>query len=208
VSRPTTCAARPVLRATQRALVLAAGLAVAGCASTSVTLTPPVPQASSCQASTEQLTALVLWGVEWRPDQKDVPRRELAAEQGIKSFFGGSSCFTRADVRRVPSTSVAQSEQVPRLAATAQNRPDRVLVITVHELGPVLRLLSSWALVEGGTEVVLDVSEHDLTRAMPPQEFKVHWQNGGPGVIKGVASLPADMEAALTASLKPTTVSK
>jgi hypothetical protein len=33
------------------------------------------------------------------------------------------------------------------------------------ELGPVVKLLSSWALVEGGTEVVLDISGYDLKHA-------------------------------------------
>jgi len=31
----------------------------------------------------------------------------------------------------------------------------------------------------------------------------VHWAHGGPGVIKGVATLPQDMQAALAAGLQP-----
>jgi hypothetical protein len=30
----------------------------------------------------------------------------------------------------------------------------------------------------------------------------VRWKNGGPGVVKGVASLPADMRAALQVALE------
>ncbi|MEK6786594.1 MAG: hypothetical protein AABY61_14045 [Nitrospirota bacterium] len=73
----------------------------------------------------------------------------------------------------------------------------------LHELGPVIKLLSSLALVEGGTEVVLQVAEY-----IPPAEalnrtFTVHWRNGGPGVVKGVATLPKDMQAALVMGLQP-----
>lgn len=38
---------------------------------------------------------------------------------------------------------------------------------------------------------------------MQPRAFTVHWRHGGPGVVKGVASLPADMDAALRAGLQP-----
>ena len=76
-------------------------------------------------------------------------------------------------------------------------------MIVVRELGPIVRILSSVALVEGGTEVVLDISEYRTEATRPSQEFSVHWQRGCPGVIKGVASLPADIEAALVASLRP-----
>lgn len=77
------------------------------------------------------------------------------------------------------------------------------MLIAVRELGPVVRLLSSAALVEGSTHVVLDVTEYSPPASTNPREFSVNWQNGGPGVIKGVSSLPADMEAALAAALQP-----
>lgn len=38
---------------------------------------------------------------------------------------------------------------------------------------------------------------------IPTRTFTVRWQNGGPGVIKGVVSLPQDMRAALITALQP-----
>jgi hypothetical protein len=184
-------------------LPLAAGLLASACASTSVTFTPAAPPASLCQAKSEHTSVLVLWALRWRPDQKDVPLREVAAEQGITHFFSTSGCFAQAEVRRTTFEAVSAEEQLQRLIASADRKPDRVLVIVIRELGPVVKLLSSVALVEGGTEVVLNVSEYGARSAPPSQAFSVHWQSGGPGVVKGVASLPADMEAALTASLRP-----
>jgi len=78
-----------------------------------------------------------------------------------------------------------------------------VVTITVRELGPVVKLLSSASLVEGGTEVVLQITARSLAPARAAQAFTVHWRNGGPGVVKGVASLPSDMSAALRSGLQP-----
>jgi hypothetical protein len=80
-----------------------------------------------------------------------------------------------------------------------------VVTIGVRELGPVVKLLSSAALVEGGTEVVLQVSARSPQPVSQVREFAVHWRNGGPGVVKGTASLPNDMSAALRSGLQPAT---
>lgn len=149
------------------------------------------------------MSALVLWAPQWRPDQKDVPFREAAAQEGINRFFESSECFARTEVRRVAAESLGQPEQLQRVVATAQRKPDRVLIIVVRELGPVVKLLSSASLVEGGTEVVLDIREYGANGSGTSAAYSVRWQNGGPGVIKGVASLPQDMHAALLAGLKP-----
>ncbi len=79
---------------------------------------------------------------------------------------------------------------------------DLLLVLTVRELGPTVKLLSSAALVEGGTEVVVDVAVYRPGRREPDREFSIRWQDGGPGVVKGVQTLPADMAAALKAGLQ------
>ena len=63
--------------------------------------------------------------------------------------------------------------------------------------------MSSAALVDGGTEVLLSISVYSPQSAAELRQFTVHWQDGGPGVVKGVASLPADMRAALQAGLQP-----
>ena len=186
------------------AAVLAACASTTG--TTTVTLTPS-PQAPVCDRTA---TALVLWAPQWRPDQKDVAQREAAAAAGLARFIDTSGCFARAQVRRLADTSAASVDaQAGTAAAEAFSQ---VVVIRVRELGPVVRLLSSVALVEGGTEVVLHVSTRSLRPAgvagPAAREFTVHWQQGGPGVVKGVASLPADMQAALAAGLQPEAAAK
>jgi len=169
---------------------------LAACASTTVTLTP-TPQTPVCEHSAN---ALVLWMPLWRPDQKDVAAREAAAAAGLSSFFSSSGCFARTELRRVSSLSPAAT---PAEQGTPDGLFNTVVTITVRELGPVVKLLSSASLVEGGTEVVLQITARSLAPARAAQAFTVHWRNGGPGVVKGVASLPSDMSAALRSGLQP-----
>jgi len=174
--------------------VLSIAAVLAGCASTSVTVQPS-PQAPVCNATSP---ALVLWAPHWRPDQKDVAAREEAASTGLNNFLAQSGCFASTDLRRVPSLEAsAVSAQLKRAEASRF----KVVGIEVRELGPLVKLLSSAALVEGGTEVFLRVTEHSPDSGAALRVFTVHWKNGGAGVVKGVASLPADMQAALSAAL-------
>jgi hypothetical protein len=87
--------------------------------------------------------------------------------------------------------------------APANGQFDKVIAITLRELGPVIKLLSSPVLIDGGTEVMLQVAEYISPGDVQTRAFTVRWQNGGPGVIKGVATLPQDMQAALVMGLQP-----
>lgn len=169
---------------------------LAACAATDVTFTPS-PQAPVCD---REATALVLWSPQWRADQKDVAAREDAAAAGLGSFFAGSACFARAELRRVSDLGPLT---VASEVANAGGRFGSVVTIAVRELGPVVKLFSSAALVDGGTEVVLQVGTRSPRTDGPARAFTLHWRNGGPGVVKGVAGLPGDMSAALRAGLQP-----
>jgi hypothetical protein len=171
---------------------------LAACASTNVTLSPS-PQAPVCDRSA---SAVVLWAPQWRPDQKDVAAREEAAASGLSSFFASSGCFARTELRRVSSLNPLEVNS--ELGASG-GQFGAVVTIAVRELGPVVKLLSSASLVEGGTEAVLQVTSRRLQPSSQAREFTVHWRHGGPGVVKGVASLPSDMSAALRSGLQPAT---
>jgi hypothetical protein len=179
---------------------------LAGCASTEVGVSGNAPAAPLCQLHGQVLSALILWGPAWRPDQKDVPERETAAQRGLDGFFASSGCFARFEVRRMSAQDLAAARgdlQLLSFARASAPAPDRVIVVTVRELGPVVKLLGSAALVEGGTEVVLDVRAVDARSGASLADFRTRWQNGGAFVIKGVASLSGDMSAALAAALSP-----
>ena len=195
-----------VLRMSRLAPLCVLALAVIGCASTRFEASGSTPARCLCQIPGEQVSAIVLWGPQWRPDQKDVPLREAAAERGVERFFTSSGCFATARVfRRVddrPALELSPAD-VRALAAAQPSAPSRALFITVHELGPIVKLFGSPALVEGGTEVVLDIRSTIPATGESLAEFRAHWQNGGPWVLKGVATLEQDIGAALQAALEP-----
>jgi hypothetical protein len=176
-----------------------------GCASTKVDTTGATLQEPLCRAGAGKVSALVYWGPQWRPDQKEPERREAAALRGIESFLTDSACVARSDVRRLPGERMAEvpsDEALLKLAAAASPRPDRVLVIVVRELGPILRI-GIPSVVEGGTEVVLELRLLDVPASSVQANVRTHWSNGGTFVIKGVGSLERDMSAALAAALTP-----
>lgn len=180
-----------------RTLYAAASITLwaAACSSIRVQMTPPKPAQKICQNSGENLNALVLWRPQWRPDQKEPATREAAAQQGLKDFLRASRCFNSAKLERTDATSVADYLRSPT------TRAQKYLHITVRELGPVVRVFSSLALLEGGTEVVLEIEISDAM-AVGTEKYRVHWQDGGPWTLKGVQTLSADMTAALVASLE------
>ena len=178
------------------AIALCIATLLAGCASTTVEIQPS-SQPAICAAAE---TALVLWAPRWRPDQKAVATREEAAAAGLRDFFASSGCFAQTELRKVAELSASS---VRAQLAGVPVAYSKLVGIEVRELGPTVKLFSSASLVEGGTEVVLRVVEYSSQAAAEQRSFIVHWRNGGAGVVKGVASLPADLQAALRAGLLP-----
>ena len=188
-----------------RLLAVSMALAIAGCASVRYESTGRTPDAPVCQRPGAALVALVVWEPRWRADQKDVPDREIAAARGIERHFAGSTCYATAHVIRADPARPISALDGDGAAALARAQPspsDRVVLLTVRELGPVLRIGGPGA-IEGGTEVVIDVRVHDVAGTREIADFRAHWRHGGPGVIKGVRTLGEDMAAALAAAFVP-----
>ena len=179
--------------------------ALLGCASTKVETSGAGMKDPLCDGGVKR-SALVYWGPQWRPDQKEPALREAAAQRGIEQFFAGLSCVALVAMRRMSSGDIPSDAELLRLAGGAA-APDRVVLIVVRELGPKL-VIGIPAIVEGGTEVLIDVRVLDVRSAQTLADARTHWQNGGTFVIKGVRSLDQDMSAALAAALMPAAVSR
>lgn len=182
-------------------------LTVVGCASTKtkVDYIGDIPPTSICQTSSESLSALILWQTNWRFDQKDVPQRELALQQGLQHFFIQSGCFSTYELKRLRSSKNYQIPNFTELLTQASSfkpRFNRIIVVTVSELGPVVRILSSTSLVEGATEVVFDIVATNVDAGTPIANFRLRWENGGSMILKGVESLPQDVSAAMHAAMQ------
>ena len=70
----------------------------------------------------------------------------------------------------------------------------------MRELGPRLTI-GIPAIVEGGTEVLIDVRLLAPKGSESLANAQMRWRNGGAFVIKGVKTLDRDMSAALEALL-------
>lgn len=171
-----------ITQVTRLALV---ALAVTGCTSAvTVDITPAIDR-TLCR---QDATAEIWWTTRWRADQKDVAQREVAAEQGIQQFLSKPGCYASTVLHRGSPANMGAPPGAVRIA------------LIVRELGPTLRIGSSLALVDGATEVVFDIETTHEPRI--PQRITVRWRDGGPGTVKGVASLPADMAAALATAFR------
>ena len=179
-------------------------VAAGGCATTHVETSGSVGrQQAVCEASGEHFSGLVLWWPQWRPDQKDVALREAAAQQGLEQFFAESQCFSKVKLLRPGIGDLAggvSDQEALRLAQASPLIADKVIIIKVRELGPVVKLLASLRLVEGGTEVVLDTRVLDVRTGALIGDRQTHWKNGGAFVVKGVQTLDQDMRSALQAA--------
>lgn len=176
--------------------------ALSGCASTTIDVTGQALQAPLCgraSAASASASVAVLWGPLWRPDQKEPPLREAAALKGLQQFFATQRCLTDVAIQRIAIP--AQGELLSDaalldMAKTLTPHANKVILIVVRELGPKLRI-GLPTLVEGGTEVVVDVRVVDAQRQTREATVQTHWQKGGPFYVKGVKSLDQDMQAAL-----------
>ncbi len=178
---------------------------LAGCATTQVKIAGSPLKQPLCSAKTPAVTTEVFWGTQWRENQKEPALREAAALRGIQDFISRTNCITVAGIHRLPANKALNSdEELFRLASTSTPKPERVLLIVVRELGPRL-VIGLPVIVEGGTEVVIDVRVLNSQTSESLSNVQTVWRNGGTFVIKGVKTLDQDMSAALSATLLPNT---
>ena len=127
--------------------------------------------------------------------------REAAALRGIQDFLSRSGCLSVVAIHRLTTEQAwASNEELIRLASISNFKPARIVLVVVRELGPRL-LIGIPVIVEGGTEVVVEVHVLDARTSQLLANTQVTWRNGGPFVIKGIKTLDQDMSAALAATL-------
>lgn len=162
-----------------------------GCASTRVSHTGTSLGSSLCELAPAPIPTVVAWEPRWRKDQKEPQLREEAAARGIDLFVSRATCLRVLSIQRVQaSAEPTAKDSEPRLA----------ILVGVRELGPTVTI-GGPGVVAGGTEVVLDLRVADLRQGTVIMEGTTTWRDGGTLVIKGVATLPQDMAAALEAAL-------
>jgi hypothetical protein len=174
---------------------------VLGCASTKVETTGWQLKEPLCRAGKPAVSTLVYWGLQWRPDQKKPQLREAAALRGIQDFLNRAGCIAVTGIQRLSwAEHPPSNEELLHLASKSTPAPERVLFIVVRELGPRL-VIGIPAILEGGTEVLIDVRVLDPQTSEALASTRTLWRNGGKFVIKGVKTLDQDMSSALSSVL-------
>jgi len=172
-----------------------------GCASTKVEVGGKPLKEPLCRAGGQPTSVLVYWTTQWRADQKEPELREAAAHRGLEDFFSRTNCLSVVATERLsPGQALPDDEEVVRLAARRGTLPDRIVLVAVRELGPKLTI-GIPVIVEGGTEVLIDVRVLDPVPPRALADVQTLWRNGGTFVVKGVKTLDRDMSAALNATL-------
>ncbi len=180
------------------------GLLVAGCATTTVQTSGTALRHPMCRADGIKPTAALYWMPQWRADQKEPQVREALAERGVVRFVAQQACLHITDAQRLAGEggSVPDNAELLGRASEARPVPELAVLVVVRELGPRL-LIGLPTLVEGGTEVVIDVRLLRLSTAEMLLDSRIQWRNGGAFVIKGIGSLDTDLAAALSSALEP-----
>ena len=171
-----------------------------GCAATRVTTHVVGNRPPLCQAQATSQTALILWGTAWRENQKEVALREEMASRAITRYFNTSLCFSKVEVLKSAAgreaVGLSDAEALKFVASTG-GRYDKVILVRVEELGPLVIIYLSPILWEGGTEVVLRVRVLNVNTSALETDVAVHWKNSGAFVLKGTKTLERDLQAAL-----------
>lgn len=166
---------------------------IIGCASHSVMIRPGHDNLPLCatKSGLMRTPTWVFWRTQWRSNQKDVRLRERAAQQGIESYFAHSRCYQMVALQR--------TESGQDLAMDIKPNGRMRIWIVIKELGPWVKIFHSPWLLEGGTEVLLEVAVQPANSRNAPATAEIRSIQGGPWVIMGVKNLPEDLRTALAA---------
>jgi hypothetical protein len=185
-------------------LLFGAGLLtifLVACSTTQISMHAVGTKPPLCGSSGLRERALVLWGPAWRIDQKDVPIREQMASNAITKFFTNDSCYSDVTVLRSLAdrdvVTLSDAEVLKNIAALPK-RYDKIILLRVEELGPVVTLSLSPVPIAGATEVVFRTKILDANSYALDTEVTTHWKNDQPYLLKGIKTLEQDFQDALS----------
>jgi hypothetical protein len=190
---------------TRSLLLLCVLLLTSGCSTIRISTHAAGVKPPICSDQTAHQRVLVLWGCAWRENQKEVPLREGIAARAITRFFNSSPCYESATIAESLSgrdALVLTDGEISQAARSLSGTIQKVVVLRIEELGPIIRLYLSPILWEGGTEIVLRVRILDIETALLESELAIHWTKGGPFVLRGTSALEDDLVAALTSAFQ------
>jgi hypothetical protein len=168
-------------------------LCLLGCTSTTVTFHTAGMEPPLCRERAKELKTVVYWEAAWRPDQKEVARREAIIAKGIDDFFRAAPCFSVQTISRTIEGRNVLALSDREVLASAPTDIDRVLIIRFEELGPVLQFYISPILWTSDLDIQVRVRTLNARTASLESDVTAHWRKGGPFNLRGTNGLPGDL---------------
>jgi hypothetical protein len=170
-----------------------------GCTSTIVTFHSVGMEPPLCSESAKGMKTVVYWGTAWRPDQKDIARRETIIAKGMEDFFRTAPCFSvQAITRTIEGRDVLILSDREILASVPPDI-DRIHIIRFEELGPVLVIYLSPILWTSDLSIQVRVRTLNSRTGYLESKVTAHWRRGGPFNLRGTDGLAPDLTGLLQA---------
>ncbi len=153
-----------------------------------------------CDRQAEKENAIVLWGTAWRSNQKEMQFREQKAAGAVERFFKEQSCYAKTGIVRNLSgrdPMLLSDIEAFNLVSALPEKYDKIIILRVEELGPLLVFYCSPILWEGGSEAVVRIRILDVKSASMASDVVIHRRDSGPFVLRGTERLEEDLTAAL-----------
>jgi hypothetical protein len=122
------------------------------------------------------------------------------ASRAIAQYFNTSPCYSKVGVLKLAAGREAvglSDAEALRFAMSTGGPYEKVILVRVEELGPLVIIYPSPILWEGGTEVVLRVRVLNANTSALEADITTHWKDSGAFILKGTKTLEQDLQAAL-----------
>jgi hypothetical protein len=175
-------------------------LAFSGCSTTGISMHAVGLKPPLCRSDIANKKILVLWGVAWRSNQKEKERREQVAGEVIPRFFNKTPCGASAVVQKTIADreAVAMSDsEILKSGMVISGQFQKVIVVRLEELGPILQFYLSPILWSGATNVSLRIRVLDVATSSLESDITTDWMKGGAYNIRGAKYFAESLNAAL-----------
>lgn len=186
--------------------LLAAALALAGCAGTTTQQYRSGHAGTSCQAGSTRAPAVVVWGTAWRSNQAEQASREATAERTIREFFEGGGCLAKADVVNQVQGRASTTLSDVELLRWARAQPagyEQLVQLRLEELTPQTTVRPSLVLWDSGNLVQLRARVLDVATMKLVSDRAVQVYVGGGYSLRGASALAQDLQSALQQAMAP-----
>jgi hypothetical protein len=166
---------------------------ITGCTSTTVTFHATGIETPLCKDKAQEVKSAIYWGTAWRPDQKEVSRREAIIAKGVEDFFRITPCFSIQTISRTIDGRDVLLLNDKEVLASVSPDTGRIHILRFEELGPVLQFYLSPILWTSDLNIQVRIRTLNAHTGSLESDVIANWRKGGPFNLRGVNGLPPDL---------------